>query len=555
MNKQYIRKIIISVIIFLAGLFTIQLIHRVYIGFERKNNHEEVQQLISVDLSYSWDKMDDELSAILGMIDKGNLDNADLGRLYERASLIYMQNGEIMSYYRYLGYALYFLERSNDKDYAINVYLDLANFFLNNYTADSAKSMIEKAEDIRDFDDIENIQVKSYAYRMKGIMSIYDGDYAGAEEYLNKAQEMVDMADDAAYETAYEAIDDVWLARAYLYEGRYDQCRSLLDKWDGHDMFTTDIFREIFLRDMIIPYYHVRTLLKAAEIFEDSDNISEDELKKKEQEVAGVIKEYMDLCEANGYEKAELNTILELQKKYPPTDESIREELYRIVNGLYAKLFENQNVTYSNVIDDTVSDSKREMDRNERTKWQMIVRTRAIFLSFIFVVIVIVILVVMVLRSRYDGLTGILNRKSFNNYLHRAQRKKQLYGIIMIDVDDFKLINDSYGHKNGDLVLWRLGQLLQKEETTDVHAFRYGGEEFVMLLDKKAVPYSHAIAERLRKYMEMQSWPFGDDQVITLSIGIASGTGEGDILEKADSNLYRSKNNGKNQITDTQDTG
>jgi len=74
--------------------------------------------------------MDEELQYINKWTDGGHFTNEDLGRIYERASLIYMQKGETLSYYRYLGYALYYLERSTEKDYTINVYLDLANFFL-----------------------------------------------------------------------------------------------------------------------------------------------------------------------------------------------------------------------------------------------------------------------------------------------------------------------------------------------------------------------------------------------------------------------------------------
>ena len=120
----------------------------------------------------------------------------------------------------------------------------------------------------------------------------------------------------------------------------------------------------------------------------------------------------------------------------------------------------------------------------------------------------------------------------------------------MIDIDDFKLVNDNYGHPEGDIVLWRLGQLIENETSADVHAYRYGGEEFAIIVRKNALPYVPKIAERIRDYMAQQGWEFDDDLVITLSIGTAIGKGA-EVVKMADDNLYQSKMNGKNRVTNT----
>ena len=119
----------------------------------------------------------------------------------------------------------------------------------------------------------------------------------------------------------------------------------------------------------------------------------------------------------------------------------------------------------------------------------------------------------------------------------------------MIDIDDFKQINDTNGHKNGDIVLTRFGQLMQRETPADVHCYRYGGEEFAIILDKKAVPYAGSVGERLRNNMSQQTWEFGENLVITLSVGLATGEGQDDVVGKADENLYNSKATGKNKVT------
>lgn len=549
MTKSAVRKVIVGVIIFVSVLVLAQLIYYAHSYLDKRANHDKVTKYVNEDLGFRWDSMDSDLEYINNWINSGNFYNEDIGRLYERASLIYMQKGETMSYYRYLGYALYYLEDSDEKDYTINVYLDLANFFLNNFAQDSAKDMIEVAQSIEDFDDIQSLQIKSYAFRMLGIMAVLNGEMEEAENYFLKSQDIVNLSTTGIYEECYRAINDVWLARVYYETGRIDMCKENLDRWEGHDMFTSDVYREIFLRDLIIPYYQVKCMFETYLVFEDKDSVSAAELEEKEMEVANVLEEFMELCDENGYKKTELNTILKLQSKYPPSSESVRTMLFTKLEELYQELFDEQNIMYVSLIDSTVLDAKAVMEDRVLYEKKVVKRRRYMAIGSIVLVIFIAAFVVIVINSRFDTLTKLLNRKSFDHELNMIKRKKNLYGIIMIDIDNFKNINDTYGHQNGDIVLERIGQLIQTEKTADVHCFRYGGEELVLLLDKKAVPYADAIAERIRYSMEYQTWGFGENLVITISIGIATGSGNTDVLKQADENLYISKANGKNRIT------
>jgi diguanylate cyclase (GGDEF)-like protein len=119
----------------------------------------------------------------------------------------------------------------------------------------------------------------------------------------------------------------------------------------------------------------------------------------------------------------------------------------------------------------------------------------------------------------------------------------------MMDIDHFKNVNDTYGHQNGDAVLSRLGEIILTESNLDVHCYRYGGEEFAILLDKRSVSYAENIAERIRSAMELERWDFDKGLVITISAGVAYGSREADVLHQADENLYKSKESGRNRIT------
>ena len=309
-----------------------------------------------------------------------------------------------------------------------------------------------------------------------------------------------------------------------------------------------DIYREILLRDFIIPYYQAKCMCQTAMIYEDRGVISYQDLMAQESKVGAIYKEFVDICEENGYQKTELYTLLRLQKKYLPISSAAQEKLYDDLTRLYNELFDEQNDTYAYVIDGTVLNSMSEMDKYEEQQRFFVRRRRTIAFAVIAAIIVLAAVTIFILNSRVDGLTGLLNRKALNRAIERAKKLDAHYAIIMMDIDHFKNVNDTYGHQNGDIVLTRLGEIMQTESNLDVHCYRYGGEEVAFLLDKKSVPYAQNIAERVRSTMELQKWPFGEDEKITISGGIASGSGHTDVLKHADESLYHAKESGRNRI-------
>lgn len=160
-----------------------------------------------------------------------------------------------------------------------------------------------------------------------------------------------------------------------------------------------------------------------------------------------------------------------------------------------------------------------------------------------------------------DPLTGTGSRYSLEETLNReyeaAIRFHQDLSIIMLDIDRFKSINDSLGHGFGDLVLKEVGQIIcQAVRGTDM-AFRYGGEEFLVILPKTPLCGACITAERLREAIEKQVvHNLTLNAPLTASLGIASyikGETSRTLLERADQALYAAKNNGRNRVVMTQD--
>lgn len=157
-----------------------------------------------------------------------------------------------------------------------------------------------------------------------------------------------------------------------------------------------------------------------------------------------------------------------------------------------------------------------------------------------------------------DELTGALNRRSLiqlsENELTNASRQRDPVGIIMIDLDHFKNINDQFGHAAGDEVLKNIAQCFKKTLRADDIFGRYGGEEFVVFLPRTDFPTTLRVAERLKHNLANWSIPVeGQIILMTASFGVLSATPGPDthvdkLLNTADQLLYRAKANGRNQI-------
>jgi diguanylate cyclase (GGDEF)-like protein len=157
-----------------------------------------------------------------------------------------------------------------------------------------------------------------------------------------------------------------------------------------------------------------------------------------------------------------------------------------------------------------------------------------------------------------DGLTGLYNHRHFQEMLtytlNHADRFSTEASLLMLDVDDLKKINDTYGHQAGDAVLSSIGSTLTESlRKVDIPA-RYGGDEFAVILPNTNKQGSVAVAEKIRSRLKKVTLKSDSREVpVTFSIGIAtfpqSASGKELLVEKADRALYESKNHGKNRIT------
>jgi diguanylate cyclase (GGDEF)-like protein len=156
--------------------------------------------------------------------------------------------------------------------------------------------------------------------------------------------------------------------------------------------------------------------------------------------------------------------------------------------------------------------------------------------------------------SRIDFLTGIQNRRYFielaNMEINRARRYEHPFTILCLDLDNFKVVNDSFGHSTGDILLRLVARTISENiRVTDTVA-RLGGDEFATLMPETGRDVAEVIIQRVQKinldYMRKHGWP------VTLSIGVVTFTNPpstvDEVLRISDRLMYTAKNNGKNRI-------
>ena len=162
--------------------------------------------------------------------------------------------------------------------------------------------------------------------------------------------------------------------------------------------------------------------------------------------------------------------------------------------------------------------------------------------------------------STVDKLTSVFLRKhieqQFAIQMSISRQQNFNLSVIMLDIDKFKTVNDTYGHRKGDEILSKIGELLNRSVRSSDYVGRYGGEEFIILLPETDASSAYKVAEKIREIVQKNQL-LGEDHPLTVSLGVSTypedGANEEELIEKADQALYYSKNNGRNRSTSWDD--
>ncbi|WP_054740213.1 GGDEF domain-containing protein [Cellulosilyticum ruminicola] len=152
--------------------------------------------------------------------------------------------------------------------------------------------------------------------------------------------------------------------------------------------------------------------------------------------------------------------------------------------------------------------------------------------------------------SRLDGLAKAYNRRYFEEYCNALKAGETAFAIIIFAIDYFKKINGTYGHLVGDYTIKQVVEISKQVILDQGKVFRYGGEEFVVIVENKTIEEVRQIAEAIRKSIEDYTWE--NEMHVTVSLGVKETTHDlRDIFNSADQNLYVAKSNRRKQVIDT----
>lgn len=516
-----VTKLVIGICFFiLTASFIIHEIRQ----YNIKKIENEISKMISGEIfaEVQYEDYADRLK----LYSKKPISKASLGTVYNRLSYMCGQDGDWLGYYSNFGKAVYYLEESGNYNDEINLYCDLIYYiYFANGDFDLAKETMQKIDFlIQKCHNLDN-QAEALVYQRYAQLDYYINDYKKALIDAEKSKAVVKNVDAMYAESFYNAAQFV-IAKVNIQNNDYALAEELIEAnkdspvfefADGVSMINTNFF---------IPYYQLLAYVST----HNND----------EETIRFCVNQIIDRAYKYDFEYAVSDT-LGILRQNNQFSENLNTWLYEQELQANKEFITKKSKTYSSICNALIDNNRDEISKKEIDHANYM-RFGHLIMTLVFAVILLAIFSFIFRNSMYtDGLTGVYNRRAFDKRIKKNNQLLKNYSVIMIDIDDFKKVNDTFGHSEGDIVLQKIGLiLLNRSEPRKIVPYRYGGEEFAILIYDDNLSKSVEIAESLRYQIECQNW--NKMNKITISAGVAK------TVDKADENLYIAKNNGKNQV-------
>ncbi|HBG6420006.1 TPA: diguanylate cyclase [Clostridioides difficile] len=406
--------------------------------------------------------------------------------------------------------------------------VDLASIFLKIGSYETGEKLIKDSFKI-DIDEGEkNGMVRLYAIINLAEIYVEEGEYDKAIEISSRIKDYKKFVNTDNYND-FDIMASIMQSNAYVSKNNIQKAKTFLEKADY--LIKSD--RTVYILDKDMYYYMAMGNLE----YKSENYNSAIDNYKKSLEISTKRKLTQEKIK-------NLNKILNIYEKQGNI-ESLNEYQKMLINEYKENKSIRDSETSFYIIDKVSNESKL----FEKTKKEIK------YYKILFTVILIAILGSTFLYNRlkyfkaqnlHDGLTNVYNRKSFDIMYEKYREKDDNFALVMIDIDNFKLINDNYGHKFGDTVIKGITNTICVMLEQDDKVFRYGGEEFSVLIRNKSGEEVADIIDSIRVAIANKKW--NDDVTVTISAGVAHISDSKDVLEEADKNLYKAKQLGRNKV-------
>lgn len=564
-----------------------------------EGNMENTQKYCFLALQNINDRTDPFIKIYIGFLLDSSISNSDQDeKLLNIASEIFKDlkaKDWNEHYFLIYSYMAHLFERDKAEEYLINIYENILQnkkgisndckiymddlFYVLYIEQGNYAKALEITLEMKSLADSNEFNKSdlfiSKAFLNLGEVNYYLGDYAASATYLKKCLE-VQVKNDEGNAIKISALDYLMSISQADYD--IDKVKEFLDiaaKYaDDKNNETSKLIYYISLSD----YY-----AKCFELEKNNDTLSN---LNKAEKYLDIVKKGIDEKKNTTCPNLDIiyeNTVARLEYVKGNIDQAIMkyEELVNKYNNVYVNqvlkelinIYEEKGeyqkaYVYSERLRNQYTNEAVLINKNyaeysaQKYEYEINIikmnnkKIKAYFTSFIFILISVTITVFAYMKNkslkqlnRTDSLTKIYNRSYFNNLYEKILNNENNFAIFIFDIDNFKSINDTYGHLTGDMVLIKVAQTAKEVLNKKGKIFRYGGEEFVIIIEEINFEEASKIAQNIVQSIDQLTWD-NENMHVTISMGAAFKKDTiGNPLEKADERLYVSKTSGKNRVT------
>lgn len=521
LKKVIIIIVVLSMVIFFSGLFISMFLNR-----NVNSEFEEYAETVTM-----TDKnFEQEIECLSAYLDNLTLNNMNKGYACNLLSIMYGLKNQRYENILYMCKAIYYYQKENANAAMIQMSVNLSATLISGTSYDMAESILEHALDIKLTEEEETIY-HIYIYTNLAESMSQRGNYDQALEAIQLAESKLEKVKQEYFK---DCLLSLKISKALAYHGLGDvkESKRLLNEIDDESLKKNILHTVTFA----FPYYEASSYVllsegkidKAQECFEHfleyCDKYMYTSMKLR------YIDKFTKVAQLYGYEDTDF-----IKKYHDGLLDLYRGEITRVNDESAKILLDSYNINAENV----------KIQSRQRLNRLKIYGGVAVF--FIILTVILVMSIEIRKKSQIDFLTGTYNRAKLRVVYRTLMKKKQEFYVIMFDIDNFKLCNDVYGHRFGDMVLERISHNISDELPRTSMFFRYGGEEFVVLCELKTKTEVIDLAERIRRCVDELAWENGTH--ISISVGVSSIVNTADPLKSADECLYTSKKTGKNKVT------
>ena len=523
-NKLYVT-IISLIVLNLALLFGA----RIYGSVMEHINQKKIDSINEYIESHREERPDGS-KLLLPVLKLNALSTKQKAYIYSQLSIDYYYRSQLADFFNSVSYAVFYSEQTGNIEQVIYLYSLLAQYYLGIGADKSAYETILTAHQLKDFYEIEDIPIRDQALHAYGRYLLDKNDYENALKVQNQMVEDSKIMMQNDFFFGMHALRRALCFKAYILmiQGKIEEAYKITEDTLKKYYTEDEELSHLTVYDFLLPALRVKTMWA----LHNQDYKKALEFNREYRKVA---------CRYNFIMKTTLLTKEVLA--------SLPESMIKERTELTQELAVNSEILVQTYLDDYTGvtaknlyssvENLRYTAEKESSKRYFLQSSLILIVIFL---ILILLLIVVYSETQIDGLTKLFNRRALNIRVGKLASAGKRYSAIMIDIDNFKKLNDNFGHDFGDEVLKTVASILIKNQSHNVKCYRYGGEEMVIILEHYDLEHAVRLSEYIRNEISCLKWRY--DVHVTASFGL--GFEMPDSIKEADENMYVAKKKGKN---------